>query len=161
MYMYACYIYIYIYTKHPMKIIGKRGSIHQHLLEAISETTIVLELRQVASIHHPLWVAVVYRIGLSNNISWDNITGRNEKPNRRTDKDSCSRAGKFDFRTETEPNRTEPNRTDEFQKVRNQNELNRTGSFLIVERRLMYVFIFMYLSLSLSLSLSLYIYIYV
>ena len=44
--------------------IGKRDSIHHHLLEAISETAIVLESRQAASIHHPLWVAVVHRIGL-------------------------------------------------------------------------------------------------
>ena len=38
---------------------GRRDSIHHHLPEAISETATVLELKQVASMHHPLWVVVV------------------------------------------------------------------------------------------------------
>ena len=58
MYLYI-YIYIYMY--------GKSDSIHHHLLEVISETANVLELRQTASIHHPLWMVVVYGIGLPNN----------------------------------------------------------------------------------------------
>ena len=48
-------------------MIRKGDSIHHHLLEAISETAAALELRQVSSAHHPLWVVVVvYRIGLPN-----------------------------------------------------------------------------------------------
>ena len=42
----------------------KIDSIQHHHLETISGTATVLELRQRASTHHPLWVAVVYRIGL-------------------------------------------------------------------------------------------------
>ena len=42
---------------------------HHHLLEVTFETATMLELRQKASIHHPLWVVVVYRIGLPNTIN--------------------------------------------------------------------------------------------
>ena len=45
----------------------KTDSIHHHHPEAISGTATVLELRQKASIHHPLWVVVVYKIGLPKN----------------------------------------------------------------------------------------------
>jgi len=45
--------------------VGKIDSKHHHHLEAISETATVLELKQQASTHHPLWVVVVVcRIGL-------------------------------------------------------------------------------------------------
>ena len=44
---------------------GKTYSIHHHHLKGNLETATVPELRQKASIHHPLWV-VVYRIGLPN-----------------------------------------------------------------------------------------------
>jgi len=44
---------------------GRIDSIHHNHPEAISGTATVLELRQKASTHHPLWVVVVvYRIGL-------------------------------------------------------------------------------------------------
>ena len=50
---------------------GRKDSIHHHLLEAVSETADVLELRQKASRHHPPWVVlvlvvVVYQIALPN-----------------------------------------------------------------------------------------------
>ena len=38
-------------------ITGKRDSIHDHLLEAVSETANVRELNELR--HHPLWVVVV------------------------------------------------------------------------------------------------------
>ena len=41
---------------------GKRDSIHHHFLEAISETACA-RIETKASIHQPLWVVVVYKIG--------------------------------------------------------------------------------------------------
>jgi len=47
------------------KLDGRGDSVHHHHhLEAISETATVLESRQKASAHHPLWVAAVYQIVL-------------------------------------------------------------------------------------------------
>ena len=43
---------------------GKTDSMQRHLLEAMSETADVLELRQKASVHLPVWEVVVYGIGL-------------------------------------------------------------------------------------------------
>ena len=48
---------------------GKIDSIHHRHWEAISGTAAVLELKQKASIHHPLWVVVVYKVGLPINVS--------------------------------------------------------------------------------------------
>ena len=55
------YTYVYIYY------IGKRDSIHHHLMEAVSETANVLELIETeTSMHDLLWlvVVVVHKIAL-------------------------------------------------------------------------------------------------
>jgi len=67
--MYILYTYVYTFSEMSVGTAqgdsppGKSDSTH-HLLEATSGTAAVLELRQKSPIHHPLWVVVVYKIGL-------------------------------------------------------------------------------------------------